>query len=286
MNSYQKLYNISKDRGLPDTVFLDKGNSFSFTVFLSSHEDTLQLSNPGLWTGPTWQPRGGACSLWGVVPGFKPLPLPLTGSGYQVEKNLAVAVVVADPDCLEASVNQEVLINRKAVLYKVRRPSTGAVPLVLCTVSGKPRILLAPSEPQLSRLPVSLDPRAFLDIPLFQPLLSLPQITSKDRKVCYDQGLSGHNLKKTSLMVKVWSKPGGGCGDGTLALRIRSISHSYPQVLGSSGKCFQTTYLGASMQVLELGYWVWYWEGKVWWSCHMAGVATPQQMVFFLPRVI
>lgn len=184
--------------------------------------------------------------------------------------------------------NQEVLINRRAVLYKVRRPerSTGAVPLVLCTVSGKPQILLAPSEPQLSDLPMALDPRAFLDIPLFQPLLSLPQITVKDRKVCYDQGLSGYNLKKTSLMVKVWSKPGGGCRDGTLVLRIRSISHSYPQVLGSSGKCFQTTYLGANMQVLELGYWAWYWEWKVGWSCHRAGVATPQQEVFFLPRVI
>lgn len=60
------------------------------------------------------------------------LPLPLTGSGYQIDKNMAVAVAVADPECLEASVNQEVLINRRAVLYKVRRPerSTGAVPLV------------------------------------------------------------------------------------------------------------------------------------------------------------
>ncbi|XP_038195241.1 cation channel sperm-associated protein subunit gamma isoform X4 [Arvicola amphibius] len=133
MSSYQKLYNISKDHGLPKTVFLDKGNSFSFTVFLSSHGDTSQLN-------------GG------------------TGSSYLMAKNLAVAVAVADPDCLHASVNQEVLINRKAVLYK---------------------------------------------------------ITVKDRKVCYDQGLSGYNLKKTSLMVKV---------------------------LGSSGKCFQTTYLGATMQ--------------------------------------
>ncbi|KAM7339974.1 hypothetical protein ACRRTK_000589 [Alexandromys fortis] len=174
MSSYKKLYNVSKEHGLPEIVFLDKGNSFSFTVFLSSHGDTSEFSTNA-------------------------------GSGYQIDKNLAVAVAVADPECLEASVNQEVLINRRAVLYK---------------------------------------------------------ITVKDRKVCYDQGLSGYNLKKTSLMVKVWSKPGGGCRDGTLVLRIRSISHSYPQVLGSSGKCFQTTYLGANMQVLELGYWAWYWEWK------------------------
>nr|XP_048295506.1 cation channel sperm-associated auxiliary subunit gamma isoform X2 [Myodes glareolus] len=127
MNSYQKLYNISKDSELPETVFLDKGNSFSFTVFLSSYDND-------------------------------------TNSGSDLTENLAVAVAVADPHCLEASVNQEVLINRKAVLYK---------------------------------------------------------IIVKDRKVCYDQGLSGYNLKKTSLMVKV---------------------------LRSSGKCFKATYLGASMQ--------------------------------------
>lgn len=133
MSSYKKLYNVSKEHGLPEIVFLDKGNSFSFTVFLSSHGDTSEFS-----TG--------------------------AGSGYQIDKNMAVAVAVADPECLEASVNQEVLINRRAVLYK---------------------------------------------------------ITVEDKKVCYDQGLSGYNLKKTSLMVKV---------------------------LGSSGRCFQTTYLGANMQ--------------------------------------
>lgn len=144
MNSYQKLYNISKDSELPEIVFLDKGNSFSFTVFLSSHDTN---TNSGPWAGPTWQPRGGAWSLSGWVPGFKPLPLPLTGS--DLTQNLAVAVAVADPHCLEASVNQEVLINRKAVLYKVRRParSTGAVPLILCTVSRKPKILLVLLSP-------------------------------------------------------------------------------------------------------------------------------------------
>ncbi|XP_052567770.1 cation channel sperm-associated auxiliary subunit gamma isoform X7 [Peromyscus californicus insignis] len=133
MSSYQKLYNISHDHGLPEMVFLDKGTSFSFTVFLTAHEDTFKLSAS-------------------------------SGSSYQVEKKLAVAVVVADPECLDVTVKQDVLLNRKAVLYK---------------------------------------------------------ITIKDKKVCYDQGISGHNLKKTSLMVKV---------------------------LGSSGKCFQTTYLGTSTQ--------------------------------------
>lgn len=92
-------------------------------------------------------PWGGAWILWGWIPGVKPLPLPLAVTGYQVEKKLAVAVAVADPDCLKASVKQEVLLNRKAVLYRVRTPESryralAAVPLG--TVSGKPQILSSP----------------------------------------------------------------------------------------------------------------------------------------------
>lgn len=71
MNSYQKLYNISSDSGLPEIVFLDKGNSFSFTVFLSSH-----VTNSGPWAGPTWQPRGGAWSLWGGFQASSPSHFP------------------------------------------------------------------------------------------------------------------------------------------------------------------------------------------------------------------
>lgn len=67
MSSYKKLYNVSKEHGLPEIVFLDKGNSFSFTVFLSSHGDTSEFStNAGLWAGPTWQPRVGPGASGGV----------------------------------------------------------------------------------------------------------------------------------------------------------------------------------------------------------------------------
>lgn len=77
MNSYQKLYNISHDHGLPEMVFLDKGTSFSFTVFLTAHEHTFKLSaSSGLWAGPNWQPRGGSWILRGWIPGIKPLPPP------------------------------------------------------------------------------------------------------------------------------------------------------------------------------------------------------------------
>lgn len=77
MSSYQKLYNVSDDQGLPEIVFLDKGTSFSFTVFLASQEDTLMsAATLGLWAGPTWQLRGGAWTLWGPGAGIKPLPPP------------------------------------------------------------------------------------------------------------------------------------------------------------------------------------------------------------------
>uniref|UniRef100_H0WP32 Cation channel sperm associated auxiliary subunit gamma n=1 Tax=Otolemur garnettii TaxID=30611 RepID=H0WP32_OTOGA len=46
-------------------------------------------------------------------------------------------------------------------------------------------------------------------------------ITLKDKKVCYEQGISGHHLMKSSMMITV---------------------------LGSSGHCFQNTQEGASMQ--------------------------------------
>ncbi|XP_037586598.1 cation channel sperm-associated protein subunit gamma isoform X5 [Cebus imitator] len=44
-------------------------------------------------------------------------------------------------------------------------------------------------------------------------------ITLKDKKLCYDQGISGHHLMKTSMMVNVRSKPGGQ-PDGASAHRL------------------------------------------------------------------
>lgn len=48
-----------------------------------------------------------------------------------------------------------------------------------------------------------------MDIPLFQSL-SLPQIKIIDLKVCSEQGITGRNIKKTSMMAKVWSTFWGG----------------------------------------------------------------------------
>ena len=46
---------------------------------------------------------------------------------------------------------------------------------------------------------------------------------------------------------------------------VSSSAHT-PQVLGSSGHCFQNTNRGPRMQVLDLGSWALCWEGRVWVS--------------------
>lgn len=86
-----------------------------------------------------------------------------------MEKKLAMAVIIADPECLSVTLAREVLLNRNAVLYKIK-------------------------------------------------------IT--DQKICSEQGRTGHNIKKTSMMIKI---------------------------LGGPGKCFQNTYLGTVIRVLEFG---------------------------------
>ncbi|XP_052055764.1 cation channel sperm-associated auxiliary subunit gamma [Apodemus sylvaticus] len=133
MNSYQKLYNISSDYGLPELIFLDKGNWFSVTVVLLSHEDTFTSADS-------------------------------KGALIDVEKKLAVAVIIADPECLSVTITQDVLLNRNAVVFKIK---------------------------------------------------------IVDLKICSEQGRTGHNIKKTSMMVKI---------------------------LGAPGKCFQKTYLGTAIR--------------------------------------
>ncbi|XP_076787114.1 cation channel sperm-associated auxiliary subunit gamma isoform X3 [Arvicanthis niloticus] len=133
MDAYQKLYNISGDYGMPDLVFLDKGNWFSFTLVLLSHEDTFTSADS-------------------------------QGATIDVDKKLAVALVMSDPECLSGTVTQEVLLNRNAVLNKIK---------------------------------------------------------VRDEKRCSEQGMVGHNIKKTSMLIKI---------------------------LGASGRCLLTTYLGAEVQ--------------------------------------
>lgn len=50
-----------------------------------------------------------------------PHPVP-AGALIDVEKKLAMAVIIADPECLSVTITQDVLLNRNAVVFKVRRP--------------------------------------------------------------------------------------------------------------------------------------------------------------------
>uniref|UniRef100_A0A8C6ANZ8 Cation channel sperm associated auxiliary subunit gamma n=1 Tax=Monodon monoceros TaxID=40151 RepID=A0A8C6ANZ8_MONMO len=116
MASYEKIYDLKAENELPERIFLDKGTSYRFSVFLTARD------------------------------------------------KLGLAVVLADPECIEAVVKEKVLVNRNSVLFWV---------------------------------------------------------TLSDKRFCFDQGISGHHLMKTSMLLKV---------------------------AGSSGHCFQNTHQGPRMQ--------------------------------------
>ncbi|XP_048185926.1 cation channel sperm-associated auxiliary subunit gamma [Perognathus longimembris pacificus] len=133
MESYEKIYDLKPDHKLPERIFLDKGTTYSFSIFLAAQGDSFRMPDD-------------------------------LDAAFQVQSKLAIGVVVGDPLCLVAVVQQKVLVNRKSVQFL---------------------------------------------------------ITLEDKKVCYDQGISGHHLMKTSMMIKV---------------------------LGSSGYCFHKTNQGLAMQ--------------------------------------
>ncbi|XP_061028546.1 cation channel sperm-associated auxiliary subunit gamma isoform X2 [Eubalaena glacialis] len=128
MASYEKIYDLKAENELPERIFLDKGTSYRFSVFLTARE-----------------------------------PEPVHGASFQVQSQVGLAVVLADPGCIEAVVKEKVLVNRNSVLFWV---------------------------------------------------------TLSDKRFCFDQGISGHHLMKTSMLVKV---------------------------VGSSGHCFQNTHQGPRM---------------------------------------
>ncbi|XP_012585946.1 PREDICTED: cation channel sperm-associated protein subunit gamma [Condylura cristata] len=123
--SYEKIYDLKAEYELPERIFLDKGTSYSFSVFLTTSESSFQA---------------------------------------MLDSSMGLAVVLADPMCMEAVVKRKVLVNRNSVLFWV---------------------------------------------------------TFSDKSVCFDQGISGHHLMKTSMLVRV---------------------------VGSSGHCFQNTFRGPRSQ--------------------------------------
>ncbi|KAM8774577.1 cation channel sperm-associated auxiliary subunit gamma [Rhynchonycteris naso] len=133
MTSYKKIYDLKTEYQLPQRIFLDKGTSYRFSIFLTAQGHS-----------------------------FKSEPEP--GNIFQLQSQVDLGVVMADSNCIEAIVKQKVLTNRNSVLF---------------------------------------------------------WITLKDKSLCFEQGISGHNLMMTSMLVKV---------------------------VGSAGFCFQNTIQGPRMQ--------------------------------------
>uniref|UniRef100_A0A7N5JK76 Cation channel sperm associated auxiliary subunit gamma n=1 Tax=Ailuropoda melanoleuca TaxID=9646 RepID=A0A7N5JK76_AILME len=77
MASYEKIYDLKAEHELPERIFLDKGNSYAFSVFLTVREHSFE---------------------------------------FQPDK-VDLGVVLADPGCIEVVVKQKVLINRNSVLF-------------------------------------------------------------------------------------------------------------------------------------------------------------------------
>ncbi|XP_014400181.1 PREDICTED: cation channel sperm-associated protein subunit gamma [Myotis brandtii] len=133
MANYKKIYDVKTEYQLPERIFLDKGTSYSFSIFLTSRGHSIKNE-------------------------LEP------GNLFQLLSQVDLGVVLADPSCIEAVVRQQVLIKRNSVLF---------------------RVML------------------------------------RDRSVCFDQGISGHHLMKTAMLVKV---------------------------AGSAGHCVQNTIQGLRMQ--------------------------------------
>ncbi|KAK2500247.1 hypothetical protein MC885_017250 [Smutsia gigantea] len=134
MASYEKIYDLKARDELPERIFLDKGTSYSFSIFLTARGHSYQ-AEPGR-----------------------------EGSTYQLRSQVDLGVVLADPDCVKVVVKEKAFVNRNSLLFRV---------------------------------------------------------TLSDKRFCFDQGISGHHLMKTSILVKV---------------------------VGSAGHCFQDTHQGPRMQ--------------------------------------
>lgn len=197
MASYEKIYDLKAENELPERIFLDKGTIYSFSVFLTARGHAFDLEDQSsLWAGP-----GGA---WGrgfyrVRPEALNPYLCQAGASSQPGSQVGLAVVLADPACIEAVVKQKDLINRNSVLFWVR-PGGEGVPTWGQNYwdsgpIGKPRLFER-----------SLGPPARLGSLHFCPH---PQVTLSDKRTCFDQGISGHHLMKTSMLIKVRSEPGG-----------------------------------------------------------------------------
>ncbi|XP_039710929.1 cation channel sperm-associated auxiliary subunit gamma isoform X2 [Pteropus medius] len=133
MMSYKKLYDLKAGNQLPERIFLDKGTSYRFSIFLTVRGRSFKSESEH-------------------------------GLTFPLRSQLGLGLGLADPSCIHAVVKQKIFINRNSALFWV---------------------------------------------------------TLSDKSFCFDQGISGHHLVKTSVTIKV---------------------------VGSAGHCFQNTMQGPRMQ--------------------------------------
>ncbi|XP_068934972.1 cation channel sperm-associated auxiliary subunit gamma [Petaurus breviceps papuanus] len=114
MTSYGKIYDLGAQNRLPDIIFLDKGTSYRFIVYIISQKS---------------DEKGG--QAYGNSKG---------------KDNLHMAVILADPSCISVTVNEKMYINKGSSVFTV---------------------------------------------------------TIQDKRYCFNQSISGQNLIKTALTVKM-----------------------------------------------------------------------------------
>ena len=64
MTSYEKIYDLKAENELPERIFLDKGTSYSFSVFLTARKPEVLH---GRWAGPGWWAQWSGRGLWGTA---------------------------------------------------------------------------------------------------------------------------------------------------------------------------------------------------------------------------
>ncbi|KAM5236339.1 cation channel sperm-associated auxiliary subunit gamma [Ctenodactylus gundi] len=88
MSGYAKFFSPKSEYQLPRRIFLDKGNLYQFAILLTARGEALRTPTD-------------------------------VASAFLVHSELAVSFMLAHPHCLNAHAKQEVLVNRKSVLFRV-----------------------------------------------------------------------------------------------------------------------------------------------------------------------
>ncbi|KAM6223695.1 cation channel sperm-associated auxiliary subunit gamma [Rhynchocyon petersi] len=210
MESYEKIYHLKPGVDLPDRIFLDKGTAYSFVIMLTASE-RLQILEPilGLWAGLRGRGSGGGAQgagLRGRGSGGGAPGAGLRGRG-------------SGGGAPGAGLRGRGSGGGAPGAGLRGRGSGGGAPnseggstdffqnnqLDLGVVLAHPHCVRA-----------SVSERNFITRNSI-----LFYVTIRDKKTCFDQGIRGHHLKRTSVLIKV---------------------------MGSAGQCFQNGHLGPRMQ--------------------------------------